>query len=73
MLRRDFIKASAITFGGIVIAREVLLSSPLVMTEQRNKKSGKTVYHLHGHARSGCASPPELQPMLENGIMSLPL
>ena len=73
MLRRDFIKTSAITFGGIIIAHEALLSAPLVVTEQKIKKSGKTIYHLHGHARSGCASPPELQPMLENGIMALPL
>ncbi|MEW5925659.1 MAG: hypothetical protein AB1746_16880 [Candidatus Zixiibacteriota bacterium] len=72
MLRREFIKASFITFGGVVLAQNALMSMPLTDTNRNKRKAGRPVYHLHGHARSGCATPPELQYILENGIASLP-
>ncbi|PKK84221.1 MAG: hypothetical protein CVT49_04440 [candidate division Zixibacteria bacterium HGW-Zixibacteria-1] len=73
MLRRDFIKTSVLTFSGVLIAQNALMSLPLLDTNHNRRKTGKPAYHLHGHRRSGCASPPELQRILENGITSLPL
>jgi len=76
MLRRKFIKSSSLTLGGIIALSSLptfcFKSEAAPMTT--SEKTGKTqrMYHLHGDARSGCASPPELAAFYENGIMSVP-
>jgi hypothetical protein len=42
--------------------------------EEKNRRPGPTARtcHLHGHARSGCASRPEIAPFLEKGLAILP-
>jgi hypothetical protein len=71
MLRRDFLRASSMAMGGLLILREI--PSP---GNRRIRGGGmkrpKPIYRFHGHARSGCASPPELAPLVENGITALP-
>jgi len=72
MLRRDFIKTSCLCFGGVLMMHNALFAAPSRDEKHDRAKGRRPVYHLHGHARSGCASPPELQPLIENGIMALP-
>lgn len=73
MLRRDFIISSSLTFGGLLFAGRLLFadsSGNRRKTLIRIKQSSRV---LRGHPRSGCASPPELAPMLEHGITEFPL
>ncbi|UCD94411.1 MAG: hypothetical protein JSU69_11725 [Candidatus Zixiibacteriota bacterium] len=71
MLRRDFLKASSLVMGGMLILREMPN-----LEDRRNPGEGirrfKPTYRFHGHLRSGCASPPELAPLVESGIMAMP-
>ena len=72
MLRRDFIRVTFISAGGIYILGKV----PFAEASARRRKitsikSNKLNYH--GHAKSGCASRPELSRAFENGFVSLPL
>ena len=73
MLRRDFVKTSFLAFGGVLLMHSAFAMSPSAADGNEIIKKRRPVYHLHGHAHSGCASPPELMPMLEQGIMSLPM
>lgn len=67
MLRRDFIKTGSLTLGGLLIIQNIPWGGlgPELPTTQRAKKRS---FHLYGHARSGCASPPELAPFREYGF-----
>ena len=71
MLRRDFLKASSLVMGGMLILREIpsLEDRP---EYTGNVKRFKPTYRFHGHARSGCASRPELAPLVESGIIATP-
>ena len=58
MLRREFIKVSSITLGGFIAVSHL----PSLAIGKNSGKASKTrnrFYHLHGDARSGCATPPE--------------
>ncbi|UCD17797.1 MAG: twin-arginine translocation signal domain-containing protein [Candidatus Zixiibacteriota bacterium] len=72
MLRRDFIKTTALTAGGIVVLGTIL-PEPAGAAEKSVRPYIKRDYRLVGHARSGCATPPELTPFLENGGSMMPL
>ncbi len=71
MLRREFIKVSSITLGGI-IAISHLPSLAIDKNSGKAPKARNRFYHLHGDAGSGCATPPELTGLLENGISNIP-
>ncbi len=71
MLRRRFIKISSVTLGGLITLGH-LPSLAFETNPGRTLKKRARVYHLHGDARSGCASPPELTGLLENGISNIP-
>jgi hypothetical protein len=71
MLRRNFLKAAAMTLVGFLFARRIPLAESIAADEAPKKRSGR-IYHFHGHARSGCASRPELAPFLEKGISNIP-
>lgn len=72
MLRRDFLKTGVIIGGGVLLLHSIPLAQG-EMTEPEHKRVGARRYHLHGHARSGCATPPELMPFLEGGCTIHPL
>ena len=74
MLRRDFIKTASITLGGLggLIALGHLPSFATGQSSKKNRKIHPRVFHLHGDARSGCATPPELADLLEKGISYAP-
>jgi len=71
MLRREFIKISSITLGGLVVLGHVP-SLAVGASNQKSPKPHRRVYHLHGDARSGCATPPALAGLMENGISNIP-
>jgi hypothetical protein len=71
MLRREFLTLTAVITGGFLISGGILPPYG-ISEEQPTKPSRQRNYHLHGHARSGCASPPILAAMLENGSIALP-
>ncbi|SYZ72683.1 hypothetical protein TRIP_C20798 [Candidatus Zixiibacteriota bacterium] len=72
MLRRNFIKATALTVGGFFILRRIPFAKHILPEEKEPVKPYRPVYHLHGHPRSGCASRPELAPFLEKGFAVTP-
>lgn len=72
MLRRDFIKTAVLTGTGLILASELVLASSESPQDNKPMKLSKRTYQLHGHARSGCATPPELFGIIENGINCLP-
>jgi hypothetical protein len=71
MLRRNFLKAAVMTLAGFLFARRIPLAESIAV-EDTPKKRAARAYHFHGHARSGCASRPELAPFLEKGISNIP-
>jgi hypothetical protein len=71
MLRRRFLKVSSITLGGLITLSH-LPSLAFETNSGKTPEKHNRVYHLHGDARSGCASPPELAGLLENGISNIP-
>jgi hypothetical protein len=71
MLRRRFIKISSVTLGGLITLAH-LPSLAVDTNSGKTLKKRTRFYHLHGDARSGCASPPELAGFLENGISNIP-
>lgn len=71
MLRRDFLKASSLVMGGMLILGEIP-SLEDRGNPGRDIRRFKPTYRFHGHARSGCASPPELAPLVESGIIAMP-
>jgi hypothetical protein len=73
MLRRDFIRAAALALGGLVVATRIGFAEDNSGSKETSRKNeGRRTYHFHGHPRSGCASPPELAPLLEKGISNMP-
>ena len=71
MLRRDFLKSSSLVFGGLLVISQI--PQGLVNEETHPAQSSFIpVYRFNGHARSGCATPPELMPMLECGMVIIP-
>lgn len=70
MLRRDFIKSSAFIAGGILFLPQIPHASE--PEENSPLHSRKKALNFHGHPRSGCASRPELAPMLEKGFAGMP-
>ncbi len=71
MLRREFIKTTSITLGGLIVFSNLPSFGANNYIEGRRKIRSR-VYHLHGDAKSGCASPPELTDLLANGISYVP-
>jgi len=72
MLRRDFIRVTFISAGGIYI----LASIPDAVASDDVRKITHTKtrkLNYHGHRKSGCASRPELSRAFESGFSSLPL
>jgi hypothetical protein len=71
MLRRDFIKSASIILGGTLFLDEFVfaIDDEKARTVSNNQSRN---YHLHGHARSGCATRPEIAPFLEKGISLMP-
>jgi hypothetical protein len=72
MLRRNFIKATALSVGGFLIIRKIPFADEPAQDEKSAPKSFRPAYHLHGHPRSGCASRPEVAPFLEKGFSVTP-
>jgi hypothetical protein len=74
MLRRDFIKTASITLGGLggLIALGHLPSFAAGTDDRKSRRKKRRAFHLHGDARSGCATPPELADLLEKGISYAP-
>jgi len=71
MLRRDFLKSSSLVFSGLLVISQIPQS--FVCEDAHAAESSYTpVYRFNGHARSGCATPPELMPMLERGMVIIP-
>jgi len=71
MLRREFIKNSSLVVGGIILGTGIIMAD----TTDKHRKERRRIkrhYHLHGHARSGCATPPEMQSAMEQGIYATP-
>ncbi len=69
MLRREFIKSTSLTLGGILIAGHVALGRPEKENFNRTIARAK-IYRLRGHARSGCATPPHYLETIEYGLSS---
>jgi len=70
MLRRDFLISASILTGGVFLIRPDDVCAALVENSRPVRK--KRILHFHGHPRYGCATPPELMPLLENGICTIP-
>jgi hypothetical protein len=74
MLRRDFIRTGSVFLGGILVAGRFSFAPRANCTlpaAPPGRKAGG-IYRLHGDARSGCATPPELASLLEKGITGMP-
>lgn len=72
MLRRDFIRVTFISAGGLYILGNIPDAAAYADVRKiARPKSRKLCFH--GHRKSGCASRPELSRALENGFSSLPL
>ncbi len=75
MLRRQFIKGGSLTFVGIILLADFspALGIPENKPDTKTKQSSNKIHrlYLHGDARSGCATPPGLSALLENGIASI--
>ena len=71
MLRRYFLKITGISIGALFAIGKIPL-----LTEESGKDlkrpARKKYLHLSGDVRSGCATPPEMALMFENGIHNLP-
>ncbi len=72
MLRRSFLKTGVIVGGGVMLLHSIPFAQSMA-TEPEQRRSGPHRYHLHGHARSGCATPPEQAMFLEGGCSIHPL
>jgi hypothetical protein len=64
------------TLVAVLILRGLSPASDYFMAA-KSGKAGKRIVRrrpgcLQGHARSGCASPPELASLMENGIYATP-
>jgi len=71
MLRRDFIKSAGLAIGGTLILNNLSFAENLLGPKTESSPKPR-VYHFHGHARSGCATRPELAPFLEKGFCMMP-
>ena len=71
MLRRDFIKSASLAIGGTLILNNLSFAENLLGPKTDSTPKPKA-YHFHGHARSGCATRPELAPFLEKGFCMMP-
>jgi len=71
MLRRDFIKSAGLTIGGVLVLNNLSFAENLLGPKTESSPKPR-VYHFHGHARSGCATRPELAPFLEKGFCMMP-
>lgn len=70
MLRREFIKSTSLTLGGFLLAGHVAIGKP--GRENNNRKIARAkIYRLHGHARSGCATPPHYLETIEHGLSNI--
>jgi hypothetical protein len=70
MLRREFIRNAGVVVGAGVIIYSV--PGAFEFKAAREKSVRRSNLHFHGHPRSGCASRPEIVPLLENGITAFP-
>lgn len=71
MLRRDFIKSAGLAIGGALIINNLSFADKFLEPETVSNPKPR-MYHFHGHARSGCATRPELAPFLEKGFCMMP-
>jgi len=76
MLRRDFLISGSMTLAALLILREFSPASDHHIETESGIDTKRIVRKrpgcLQGHARSGCASPPELTSLMENGIYATP-
>jgi len=72
MLRRDFIKAGVLVGGGVILLHTIPFAHNFTPDQAQQVKE-RHRYRFHGHVRSGCATPPELAPYLEEGCSVHPL
>lgn len=70
MLRREFIKSTSLTLGGLFLAGQVAFGGP-EQQNYRRKIARAKIYRLHGHARSGCATPPQYLDTIEYGLSNI--
>jgi len=68
MLRRAFLKTGTIFLGGTILLYKLPLAESYKNKLPLKGKNSCRHYAFSGHARSGCATPPEFQAHLEHGI-----
>jgi hypothetical protein len=68
MLRRNFLKTGAIFISGAVLLNRLPQASLTDDNPIKRVINTGRHYAFSGHARSGCATPPEFQAHLEHGI-----
>ena len=71
MLRRNFLKTAGLTVSGVFIVGRIPIHAN-IPDNKHIKTDRKRHLHFQGHARSGCATRPEIAAMFENGIYNLP-
>jgi hypothetical protein len=71
MLRRNFLATAGLTITAwLAMGRMPILAD--MPDKDRTDRGCRKMLHLKGHARSGCATRPELAHLFENGIYNLP-
>ncbi len=71
MLRRDFVKLSALTFGGIILAGNFVFAGP--EKKHEIKKPSAKILNLQGNAGAGCATSPDVCLAMEHGLNATPI